>query len=115
MIRRRFILIVTVFALAVMGPPTRAETGDPAKGKVIYDKLCIACHGAQGKGDGPAGQMMRPPATDLTSAKIKGKADTDLFHIIKEGRPPTAMAAFETQLSDQQIHDVLAYVRILAK
>ena len=35
-----------------------AAAGDPAKGKALYEKYCVACHGPQGKGDGPAGRML---------------------------------------------------------
>jgi len=102
----------------IVGLPAQfafAADGDPAKGKVVFEKLCVICHGAQGKGDGPAGQMMMPRPTDFTSPKIKGKPDSDLFKSIQDGRPPTTMPAFKEQLSAQQISDVLAYIRSLGR
>ena len=63
----------------------------------------------------PTGQMMRPPAANLIGSKVKGKPDAELFQTIKNGRPPTPMSAFKGQLSDQQIHDVVAYIRSLGK
>ncbi len=92
-----------------------AVDGDPAKGKVVFEKLCVTCHGAQGKGDGPAGLMMMPRPADFTSPKIKGKPDGELLKSIQDGRPPTTMPAYKEQLSAQQISDVLAYVRSLGK
>ena len=92
-----------------------AEPGDPVKGKAIYERLCITCHGTQGKGDGPAGQMMMPHPADFTNPKIKSKPDSELLGSIQNGRPPTTMPAFRGQLSEQQIHDVLAYIRSLGK
>lgn len=89
--------------------------GDSAKGKVVFERLCVACHGAQGKGDGPAGLMMMPRPADFTSQKVKSKPDAELIKSIQEGRPPTTMAAFKGQLSAQQISDVLAYIRSLGK
>lgn len=106
-------------ALALLvGVPAQfafAAGGDPAKGKAVYEQFCVACHGAQGKGDGPAGLMMTPRPADFTSAKIKGKADGELLKSIQDGRPPTTMPAFKGQLSEQQISDVLAYARSLGK
>jgi len=102
----------------IVGLPAQfafAADGDPAKGKAVFEKLCVACHGAQGKGDGPAGLMMMPRPADFTSQKIKSKPDAELIKSIQEGRPPTTMSAFKGQLSDAQIHDVLAYVRSLGK
>jgi mono/diheme cytochrome c family protein len=115
MIQRISLLAACGITLGLTAPSGWAETGDPAEGKAIYERLCDACHGAQGKGDGPAGQMMRPPTADLTSSKLKDKRDAELFQTIKNGRPPTAMAAFKGSLSDEQIHDLVAYIRSLGK
>jgi mono/diheme cytochrome c family protein len=115
MIQRISLLAVCGITLGLTAPFGWAETGDSAKGKAIYERLCGVCHGAQGKGDGPAGQMMKPPAADLTSSKVKEKPDAELFQTIHNGRPPTPMSAFKGQLSDQQIHDVVAYIRSLGK
>jgi mono/diheme cytochrome c family protein len=109
------ILAVCGLTLGLTAPSGWAETGDPAKGKAIYERLCGVCHGAQGKGDGPAGEMMKPPAADLTGSKLKDKPDAELFQTIRTGKPPSAMPAFKGQLSDQQIHEVVAYIRSLGK
>lgn len=85
------------------------------KGKAIYEKLCLTCHGLQGKGDGPTGKVLIPPATDLTSAATNKKSDADLLKIIRDGKPPTAMPAWKGQLSEQEIQEVLAYIRSLNK
>jgi len=102
----------------IVGLPTQfavAAGGDPAKGKAVYEKFCVTCHGAQGKGDGPAGLMMTPRPADFTSPKIKGKPDGELLKSIQDGRPPTTMPAFKGQLSVQQISDVLTYIRSLGR
>ena len=65
---------VRILALGLTAPSGWAETGDPAKGKPTYKRLCSVCHGDHGKGDGPAGQMLKPQAADLTSSKVKGAA-----------------------------------------
>ena len=38
----------------------------PADGKGMYTAYCASCHGASGKGDGPAAPALKVPATDLT-------------------------------------------------
>jgi mono/diheme cytochrome c family protein len=115
MIQRITLLAVCGLTLGLTAPSGWAETGDPAKGKAIYERQCGVCHGGQGKGDGPASKMMKPPAADLTGLKVKDKPDAELFQTIQNGRPPSAMSAFKGQLSDQQIHDVVAYIRSLGK
>jgi mono/diheme cytochrome c family protein len=87
--------------------------GDPAKGKAVYEKHCLSCHGQEGRGNGPMGSLLIPPATDYTES-TKGKSDAELLHTIKEGRPGTAMRSFKGWLSKQEMRDVLAYVRVLS-
>ena len=111
MIPRLSLFAVCGLAWGLTVPPVWAETGDPAKGKTVYERLSSICHGAQGKEEGPAGQMLKPPAADLTSSKVKGTPDAELFQAIQNERPSTAMLAFKGQLSDQQIHDDVAYIR----
>ena len=87
--------------------------GDARKGKAVYEKSCVLCHGPQGRGDGPVGKTINPPAADFTSAASKGKTDAELLATIETGRPPTAMVGWKGQLSEAEIQDVLAYVKSL--
>lgn len=87
--------------------------GDAHKGKVVYEKSCVLCHGPQGRGDGPVGKTVTPPAADFTSAASKKKTDAELLATIENGRPSTAMVAWKGQLSKEEIQDVLAYVNRL--
>ena len=90
-----------------------AAAGDSRKGKAIYEKSCVLCHGPQGRGDGPVGKTINPPAADFTSAASKKKTDAELLATIENGRPPTAMVGWKGQLSEAEIQDVLAYVKSL--
>jgi mono/diheme cytochrome c family protein len=42
-----------------------------ASGQQMYTTYCAACHGADGKGDGPAAQAMKVPPVDLTTLSKK--------------------------------------------
>jgi high-affinity iron transporter len=99
----------------LIGPPALEAAGDPAKGKTIYEKFCMACHGPQGKGDGPAGKMLKPLAADFTSAESKKKSEADLRQVVEKGKPGTAMGPWKPQLSDADINDVLAYLSTFRK
>ena len=111
----------TVLAGAVMavlwwgGHSALAVGGDAAKGKSIYQSKCVTCHGPEGKGDGPLGQKLKPPAGDFQSAESKKKSPKELRDIIENGVPKTSMVAWKTQLSEKEIDDVLAYVESLRK
>jgi mono/diheme cytochrome c family protein len=92
-----------------------AAAGDPAKGKEIFEKNCMVCHGPQGKGDGPTGKMLKPPAADLTSAASKKKSEADLRQVVENGKPGTAMPSWKSQLSQAELNDLLGYVMTLRK
>lgn len=85
---------------------------DTVSGREIYVNTCIRCHGIDGKG--AMGMQLVPPPADLTSAAIQNRLDGTLFKRIHDGKANTAMGAWREALSDDEIWDVLAYVRTLA-
>jgi mono/diheme cytochrome c family protein len=111
----QWMLAAVAMSAALWGGSAWAAGGDSAKGRAVFEKHCAACHGAQGKGDGPTGAMLTPKPADLTSAATAKKSDADLRTIIENGKPPTAMIGWKGQLSDGEIGNVLAYVRSLGK
>lgn len=86
--------------------------GDPVTGREIYVNTCIRCHGIDGKG--ALGIKLVPHPADLTSPAVHNRLDGTLFRRIHEGKPNTAMGAWKYSLTDEEIWDVLAYVRTLA-
>jgi mono/diheme cytochrome c family protein len=100
--------------------PGAAERGDAAKGKETFAKTCGTCHGNTGKGDGPAGAALNPKPKDLTDKAYVSKLDdTYLTNIIGKGGAAVGksplMPPFSSQLKEQDIKDVIAYIRSLAK
>ena len=94
-----------------------AHAANADDGKQIYDKNCQACHGPGGKGDGPAGKMLKPAPGDFATA-VKGKGDADIAKVIKEGGKAVGksavMPAYGTKLSDEQVQLLVKYVKELA-
>lgn len=82
---------------------------DAVTGREIYANTCIRCHGIDGRG--ALGLQLVPKPADLTSPAIQGRLDASLFKRIHDGKPNTAMGAWSATLSDDEIWDVLAYVR----
>ena len=90
--------------------PLGADAAD-AGGEVFHTN-CEMCHGPQGHGDGPAGQSLEPKPRNL--AKIQSTAgDGFLFWRIHEGKPGTSMVAWKGILTDEQIWQVVSFIRTL--
>ena len=83
-----------------------------AAGAEVFRSNCESCHGPQGHGDGVAGQALDPKPKDL--AKLQAIVGDDyLFWRIYEGKPGTAMIAWNGILTDEQICQVLSFIRTL--
>jgi len=90
------------------------------QGRNIYDKYCIACHGVDGKGDGPEAPGLITKPTDFASGKIKFKSTpygsmpekADIVATLKLGVRTTAMLP-QWQLTGQQMNAVASYVMSL--
>ena len=99
--------------------PATEGTGNVELGKVDYQTLCASCHGPTGGGDGPVAQALDPkPAQHGDGAYMNALTDDYLFQVIKFGGTPVGksamMAPFGGSLSDQQIRNVVAFIRTLA-
>lgn len=91
--------------------------GNPVDGKTLFGQTCAACHGMDGKGLPKLGKDL------TTSSFISEKNDTDLLHFIEQGRQPsdplnTTGVAMPPKggnpaLTDQQIMDIISYVRTI--
>ena len=111
-------------APAAPAPAAPAETGpitlgDPARGKMIYDTYCVTCHGPTGKGDGPAAATLpKKPANHSDGNFMNPLPNEELYKAIKEGGQAigksNAMPPWGATLNDEQLRDVLGYVRSLA-
>ncbi len=83
------------------------------QGKAIYDKFCIECHGAKGKGDGTVvnkGNYPPPPAYD--GSQLKDLPEGKVFHSITYGRN-IAMGSHASQLNHKERWLVVQYVKYL--
>lgn len=82
------------------------------RGEVVFKSNCILCHGVNGDGKGRAAKLYNPPPADLTRSD---KNDDYKAMIIRLGGKAMGrsqvMPPWEGQLSDQEIKDLLKYLR----
>ena len=92
---------------------------DKAERKRLYTTYCSNCHGASGKGDGLAAESLPDKPADHTDGKFMSQlSDKYLSEIISKGGSGVGkspfMPAWGTLLKDQQIRDIVSYVRSLS-
>lgn len=93
------------------------SAGDPVAGEAKYNEVCIACHGAEGVGIEGLGKPF------VTSDFVRTTSDEDLLAFVKTGRPASDPAnttgvdmppkGGNPALTDEQILDIIAYIRTL--
>ncbi len=86
------------------------------RGKTLFDGNCTQCHGATGKGDGPAAVTMIPKPRNLAeSGEWKnGHELSGIYKTLTEGIKGTSMAAFD-YFSRKDRMALVHYVQSLGK
>jgi mono/diheme cytochrome c family protein len=99
-----------------------SRSPDAAEGKLIYNNGCIACHGDDGRGAPHASTKFIRPSTwpDFTRCdQTTPEPDVSYKAVIVHGGPSLGfsqiMPAFGDILNDEQINDVIAYLRTFCK
>jgi mono/diheme cytochrome c family protein len=83
-----------------------------ADGASVYNRSCASCHGKTGQGDGPAGKQLTPSPSNLVDGEWQhGTSDGEIFTVIRNGVPRTAMKGFASKMTEHEIWDVINYLR----
>jgi high-affinity iron transporter len=91
-----------------------ADTPSLARGAEVYAANCSSCHGAQGKGDGPAAIGLDPTPTNLSeTAALEDQSPLDYYRRITIGVVGTAMPSFENRLPAQDRWAAALYASLL--
>jgi cytochrome c oxidase cbb3-type subunit 2 len=106
-------------AASVMSMP---QTDDQvARGKAVYERRCVGCHGAKGDGNGPAATFLNPRPRDFTVGAFKFRTtpsgslptDGDLYRTLTRGVRWTAMPTWH-ELPEKDRMAVIAFIKTLS-
>ncbi len=102
-----------------MKNPIEKTDANIAKGKALFEGkgTCFNCHGKEGKGDGPAGQILNPSPRDFTNCKFhKKRKDGELFWVIKNGSAGTGMVPLiPAAINEEEAWTIINYERSFCK
>jgi mono/diheme cytochrome c family protein len=99
--------------------PITASPASVAAGLKLYTKFCANCHGTTGRGNGrlAAGAAMygRRPSDLADDEWQHGSTDGEIFIVVRDGiGPDFQMDAFGRMMSDEDVWNVVNYVKTLA-
>lgn len=99
-------LLVALLLVCAPGAVTEVLAANPAQGAELYTTYCRGCHGEDGRGT-----MARAP--DFTRGQGLAASDASLVRALRTGG--RGMPSYEGLLREQQLLDVVAYVRTLQR
>jgi mono/diheme cytochrome c family protein len=93
-------------------------TGNAKRGKALYQRYCIFCHGPQGDGQGESAPYLDPKPRDFTKAVFKCRStpsgslplDSDLYETITRGIHASGMPSWKPLLRQERV-DMVAYIK----
>jgi len=108
---------------AAQGSPDAAKIKNPvaatpeslAAGRAAYQRTCASCHATSGEG-GPGNDLI-PAAPSLVDDQWDhGSTDGEIFDAIRNGvAPDFNMVPFKDRLKDEEIWNVVNYVRSIGR
>jgi mono/diheme cytochrome c family protein len=106
-------LTLAVIPISVLTSVVFAQVirGDSKAGQGAYEQQCLRCHGAKLDGNGPDSQDLIVRPVNLLSQNSRSKTDWELLVAISNGVLFSPMHSFRGKLTDQQMLDVLSYIR----
>lgn len=110
----RLVISAVVVALTGSWALAQRQTGSTKNGERIFQQHCVGCHGTSGDGLGPNIKELIVPPANFRAMKSRTKTDMELYLAIKQGVLFSPMHGWADRLTDQEIRDVVRYIRRLA-
>jgi mono/diheme cytochrome c family protein len=104
--RLRFAFLLLLIAVWLV-PAAVAE----GAAQDLYKSKCAMCHGPDGSGNTPMGKKLG--THDFASPEVQKQTDAQLTEAITKGK--NKMPAYAGKLSDEQVKQLVAYIRTFKK
>lgn len=109
------LLVIPATPTSFYQSPTGFSAETITAGRPLYNQHCAACHGTEGRGDGPHAVGLSVPPVDLTAPHLWDHADGELFwwlsHGIEAPEGGLAMPGFSASLGDDEIWALIDFIR----
>jgi mono/diheme cytochrome c family protein len=103
----RQLIAAGILSFVPLVVPVQAQSD----GAAIFKAKCALCHSSDGSAGTQIGKALH--AKDLRSEEVQKRSDEELAGVITKGNG--AMPSFGSQLSPEDIHKLVDYIRDLAK
>jgi mono/diheme cytochrome c family protein len=109
------LLTVDAYPTTFVTSPSEFADSSITRGAALFAANCTACHGVDGRGDGPAARSLPLPPADLTAPHLWGHTEGDLYWFISHGiNAPSgapAMPAFGSTQSSGEIWALIDFLK----
>jgi DMSO reductase family type II enzyme heme b subunit len=120
---RRKLIVAIAMAASLLSHLDSTLAADVDNGEQIYARRCVFCHGEDGDGLGAVAERLNPPPRDFTAGMYKIMTtefdgyvpqDDDILRMIRDGMPGTNMPAWGDVLTDEEMLDLVAFIKTFA-
>lgn len=108
---RCMVLLCGLMIVASSSFAAETRPGNLKNGQALYQQHCLRCHGATLDGKGPDAASLSVRPTDFHKYLSRVKGDLELEVTIRRGRKLTAMHEWDSLLTNQQVSDLITYIR----
>jgi len=117
------VLMIAIPSTVIAAVPDAVKKDQLEKGKKVYFKRCVWCHGVEGGGDGPSADRLFTRPRNFIQGTFKIRTtdsgelpmDADLITTVKNGLQGSAMPAWGEFLSNDEIVAVVQFIKTLVQ